>query len=186
MIPQEKVAKNVKKYYQTLEKYGCFNDDLVEILGEEFIKAPASTRTDLHNAFEGGLVDHILKVTKHAINVNLGLEEKLRVNGASLIKVCLFHQIGKANLYVPKQSEWHQKQGIMYDFNDKLVSMRTGERSIYYVNKAKIELTEEEFSAILNFDKPEDDLQAKYHNSMLGNILKFANILAIEEERGIK
>jgi hypothetical protein len=33
----------------------------------------------------------------------------------------------------------------------------------------------------MNFDKSEDDLQAKFHNSLLGDLLKMANTLAIKE-----
>lgn len=182
-LTKEKVAKNAKRYYSTLEKYGFFNDDLVEILGEDFIKAPASTREDLHNAFEGGLIDHLLKVAKHAVNINKVLPENLQVEESSLLKVALLHQIGKAKLYIYKDSDWHQKNGIYYDFNNDLVSMRVGERSIYYLNKANIELTEEEYQAIINYDKESDDKQAKWHTNNLGVILRQANEWAIIEEK---
>ena len=181
-IGQEKVAKNAKRYYATLEKYGCFNDNLVEILGQNFIVAPASTKDDYNNAFEGGLIDHLLRVAKFATNINLSLSDDLKVDGTSLIKVCLLHQIGKANLFKPINSDWHNKRGIHYDFNNDLSSMRTGERSIFLLTSANIGLTEDEYVAILNYDKG-DDSQAKNHNSMLGDLLKMGNVLAIKEEK---
>ena len=182
-LTQEKVAKNARTYYASLEKYGFFNDRLVEILGEEFIKAPASTREDLHNAFEGGLVDHLLKTAKYAILINKTLPEALQVPEKSLLKVALLHQIGKAKLYVIKDSDWHKKQGIYYDFNNELISMRVGERSLRYLMLAGIELTDEEYQAILNYDKDDEDKQAKWHTATLGIILKQANELAIIEEK---
>jgi len=182
-LTQEKVAKNARRYYSTIEKYGFFNDALVKILGEDFIKAPASTREDLHNAFEGGLVDHLLKVAKYAVLINKILPENLQVAETSLLRVSLLHQIGKAKLYVKKDSDWHKKQGIYYDFNNALVSMRVGERSVRYIMLAGIELTDEEYQVILNHDKDDDDKQAKWHTSTIGTILKQANELAIIEEK---
>ena len=71
----------------------------------------------------------------------------------------------------------------MYDFNEELISMRVGERSIYYATKYGISLTEEEYQAILNYDKSEDDKQSKWYSSTLSTILKQANELAIIEEK---
>lgn len=182
-LTQEKIVKNTKTYYATLEKYGFFNDKLVEILGESFIKAPASTREDLHNAFEGGLIDHLLKVAKYAVYINKILPEELQVPEKSLLKISLLHQIGKAKLYLPKDSDWHKKQGILYDFNNELISMRVGERSVRYIMLAGIELNDEEYQAILNYDKDEEDKQAKWYTATLGIILRQANELAIIEEK---
>lgn len=53
--------------------------ELETLLGGDFIKAPASTMLKLHNAFEGGLVDHILRVMKHAYNINEGIVDALKV-----------------------------------------------------------------------------------------------------------
>jgi len=181
-ITKDKVAKNARTFYASIEKYGFFNDALVDILGEDFIKAPASTREDLHNAFEGGLIDHILKVTKYAVNINDILPKTLKVDNTSLLKVALLHQIGKAKLFTPITSKWHLDKGIMYDFNNDFIAMRVGERSIYYLIEAGIKLTDLEFQAIIGYDKDDSDKQAKWHTSTLGVILKQANELAIIEE----
>ena len=57
--------------------------------------------------------------------------------------------------------------------------MRVSERSLYYALSHGIKFTEEEFSAIIFFDK-NDDKMAEYHNSMLGELLKIGNTLAIK------
>ena len=36
-LTKEKVAKNARTFYTSIEKYGFFNDNLVDILGEDFI-----------------------------------------------------------------------------------------------------------------------------------------------------
>ena len=93
-------------------------------------------------------------------------------------------KIGKTFLYKWCDSEWHRNnQGKMYEYNEELTSMRVGERSVYYATKYGISLTEEEYQAIINYDKSEDDKQSKWYSSVLSNILKQANELAIIEEK---
>ena len=158
-LEQNKIIENTTKYFETCKKLGFMTDELMVFLGENFIKAPATSMADYHNAFEGGLVDHLLRVAKYAVNVNNTLPESERVNQDSLVKVCLLHQIGKANLYKPCTSEWHRKnQGKMYEFNDDVVSMRVSERSLYYALSYGIKFTEEEFSAIMFSDKSDDKM----------------------------
>lgn len=185
-LEQEKIVSNTKKYFETATKLGFMNEELMQFLGETFIKAPASSKSDYHNAFEGGLIDHLLKVTTHAVKINETLPETLKVDKNSLVKVCFMHQIGKANLYTPCTSEWHRKnQGKMYEFNEELTSMRVGERSIYYATSYGIKFTEAEYVAILNFDK-NDDKMSEYHNTMLGELLKMGSIVAIKDAQLIK
>jgi hypothetical protein len=138
---------------------------------------------DYHNAFEGGLIDHLLRVANYAIRINNSLPDDEKVDQNSLLKVCLLHGIGKAKLYTPCTSEWHRKnQGKMYEFTKDLVSMRVSERSLYYALSHGIQITEEEFSAIIFFDKI-DDRMSDYHNSMLGELLKMGSILAIKHSQ---
>ncbi len=182
MLTTKEIVKNTEKYFKTATTFGVMNEELTNFLGENFIKAPASTHTNLNNAFEGGLILHLLTVTKYAVIINDALPEEDRVTKESLIRVCLLHQIGKAHQYVPCTSDWHIKQGRMYDFNNTLPSMRIGERSLYYLMANGIKLTEDEYVAIAMFDKT-DDKMAEYHNNMLGEILKAASVFAIKNEK---
>lgn len=182
-LEQEKIVANTKKYFETATKLGFMNESLMVFLGEDFIKAPASSMAAYHNAFEGGLIDHLLNVAKYAVLINKSLPENEQVNQNSLLKVCLLHQIGKAKLYTTCTSEWHRKNlGKMFDFNEGLTSMRVGERSIYYATSNGITFTDEEYIAILNFDKV-DDRMSDYHNSMVGELLKMGSVLAIKNEQ---
>lgn len=182
-LTTEQVQKNATKYFKTANENGFMTDELTAFLGVDFIKAPASTMKSLHNAFEGGLIVHLLNVTKFAIIFNNALPENMRVDQKSLMKVCLLHQIGKAHMYKPCLSEWHQKnQGKMYEFVEDAVSMRVGERSVYYAFKHGVPLTEEEHSAILNFDKV-DDKMVEYHNTTLGDLLKTSVLFAIKNSK---
>jgi hypothetical protein len=182
-LEQTKIVANTKKYFETATKLGFMNNELMTFLGEDFIKAPATTMADLYNSFEGGLIDHSLRVANYAIRINNSLPDDEKVDQNSLLKVCLLHQIGKAKLYVPCLSEWHRKnQGKMYEFNPDITSMRVSERSLYYILSHGIQLTEEEYSAIMFFDKT-DDKMSEHHNSMLGELLKMGNTLAIKTSK---
>jgi len=182
MIQKEKITENAAKYFKTGETYGFMNEELLQFLGTDFISAPATTMESMHNAFEGGLIDHLLRTTAYAVKLNKLLPEDMQLANETIIKVGCLSQIGKAHSFTPCESDWHRKnQGKMYEYNDQM-SMRVGERSIMYATKHGIELTEGEYQAILNFDK-ENDAQAKWHSETLATILKQAIELAIMEEK---
>jgi hypothetical protein len=182
MSLKEKILKNKEKFNKTNETYNILPENLLEFLGEDLYSAPASNMESMYNSFPGGLIDYILSVTKYGINLNDILPESQRVDKKSLIKVCFLHQLGKVKLYKFCESEWHRKnQGKMYDFNEDLVSMRVGERSAYYSLRYGVELSDEEYQSILNYDKTDDDKQSKWYGSTLSTILRLANELAIIE-----
>ena len=181
---KDKILKNKDIFLEKNKLYGILSKELVDYLGEELFTAPASTMKSLHNAFPGGLIDHILKTTKYAIGINKLLHQSYEVDAQSIVKVCFLHQIGKTFLYKWNESEWHRNnQGKMYEFNEELVSLKIGERSAYYSLKYGIQLTDEEYQAIINYDKSDDDKQSKWYGCTLSTILKQANELAIIEEK---
>lgn len=184
MIDKEKVSKNFKKFVTTGQKFGFVTEELINDLGKDLLSAPASTSTEYYGAFEGGLILNTLNITKYAVELNKTLPEELQVEMGSLLKVCLLHQIGKAKLFVPKNSDWHKERGIMYDFNNDVISMSVGERSIYYATTNGVSFTEDEYQAILNYNKSSEDKQAKLHTNKLGQLLKAAIIMAGIEEKG--
>lgn len=182
-LTQEQVVKNTKKYFVTGQEQKFITDEFIAFLGNDFMTAPASTSKDLNNAFEGGLVDHLLKTTKYAIGINSILPDELKLTKEQIIKVCFLYQIGKAHLFVKNTSDWHINKGIFYDFNNELISMKVGERSAFYALSNGITLTEDEYQAIINHDKDDSDKQAKFHTSPLGTLLKHANDWAVIEEK---
>ena len=183
MLTVEKIGKNAKRYFASLEKYVGPVDALLDALGGEFVSAPASTKTETYCAFDGGLIDHLLRVAKYAVNLNSIYPENMKVDEKSLLKVALLHQIGKAKLFKHIESDWHRERGILYEYDNDNITMRVSERTLFYLSEASIKLTEEEHAAILNYDKGDDDKQSRFYNSMLGETLKMANILAIKESK---
>jgi len=183
---KDKILKNKEIFLEKNKLYGVLPKELLDFLGEDLITAPASSMTSLHNAFPGGLIDHILRTTKYAIGINKLLSPNMEVDTHSIVKVCFLHQIGKTFLYKWNESEWHRKnQGKIYEYNEELVSLKIGERSAYYSLKYGVELTDEEYQSIINYDKSDEDKQSKWYGCTLSTILKQANELAIIEEKNI-
>jgi hypothetical protein len=184
MFSKQQILDNQAKVKEVSTKYNVFTDSLFNFLGDAYFQAPASTMLSLHNAFPGGLVDHSLKVCRNMIHINKLLPDTMKVNENSIVKVGLLAEIGKTFLYKPCESKWHRdNQGKMYEFNEDMESMRVGERSAYYAMKHGVELTDEEFQAIVNIDKPLDDKQAKWHSSTLAQLLRQATDISIAIEK---
>ena len=72
---KDKIVKNREKFELTNSNYSIITDSLLEFLGDNLFSAPASNMESMYNAFPGGLVDYILKVTKYGINLNDVLPE---------------------------------------------------------------------------------------------------------------
>lgn len=178
MLSEEKIIENFEKLTTKLSELGVDTSKLFYNIGPQIVHAPASTNIDICRAYEGGLVEHILEITKLAYKINKTLPEENRVNEDSLIKVSMLHQISLYNAFVPINSDWYNRRGIMYEYNSERVSMRNGERTIKILMDSDIKLTDEEFQAILNYDKV-DDAQSKFYTETLGEIIKSANMLAI-------
>lgn len=184
MSDKNLINKNKKLFEMSNSKYLMFTQKLIDFLGDSLFTAPASTMTSLHNAFDGGLMDHLIRVAKYAAMFNETLPEKLRCSKESILKVSFLCDIGKVFLYKPCESEWHRKnQGKMYEFIEENVSMRVGERSLYYALSNGVILTESECQAILNFEKEDVDKMVRWHSTPLTKILKTAVEFAIMEEK---
>lgn len=182
----EKTIKTNEKIYRGLIKqHNVCNEEVIDYLDEMgFFYAPASTMTSLHNAFEGGLVAHLINVTKQALKFNEDLPEALRQEPASIIKVGLLHGIGKTNLYTKCTSEWHRKnQGKMYEFNEDIISMTVGERSAYIYLNSGDQLKQNEYQAIINHDKDASTPMVQWHTEPLGRLLRDAIYWTIMDEK---
>ena len=185
-LDKVKLEKNVKKFEEVNGKYNIFTNDLMDFLGQDFFLAPASPMKDMNNAFPGGLLDHSIKVAKYAVYLNNSLPEFMKEPLESVLKVSFLSEICKTHLFKPCTSEWHMKnQGKYFEYNEDLVSMSVGERSVYYAMSNGVKLTDDEYQSILNHDKSEENKQVRWYTSKLGQLLKQATDLAILEEKEI-
>ncbi|MBQ7973553.1 MAG: hydrolase, partial [Clostridia bacterium] len=97
----------IKIYQELIKRDGA--DKLLQWLDStDFFTCPASTK--FHNNFEGGLVDHSVKVY-HRLK-RIVASEQINVSEESIAVVALLHDVCKANIYksdyrnVKRDGEW--------------------------------------------------------------------------------
>lgn len=144
--------------------------------------ASAFVRDDSGGAYEGSLIEHITRIAIIAYNINEKLYDEVKVSTESLIRVCYLHQISRAYIITKNDVDWEIKKGKLFKFANNTPALKCGEYSTFLCSKFGIQLTEDEFEAILSIDKADDD-QNKYFSSMLSQVLRTAVELANTERR---
>jgi len=208
-LSPEQILENLNKFYSIIEKYitGDRKDKLIELykgIEETLAMSPASTRIDHHNCFAGGYVDHVIRVIEASLvfekvwdrfgqNKNYTTEE--------LIFSAINHDLGKLGtneqpMYLPNDSQWHiEKQGLVYKYNPNITHMRVSDRSLFYLQKAGIEVSENEFLAIKLHDGLYEESNKSYYitynkdtelKSNITYILHQADLMASKVENQIK
>lgn len=177
------MTNNSQKYLDTYLKFEIGNQELLDILGPELHTSPASPRTNQYNSFENGLIGHLLNIANYSVKLNSILPIGNQYPVGTVLRVALLSEIGKVGMFKETNDAWKKKIGNNYDYTDGRESLRTGQRSIYFINQAGIKLSEVEYAAILNSDSLPDDQMVNYHNSRLGDNLKHAITLAIHDEK---
>ena len=163
MLTQEQITNNAKEIASLIEEYVKSDRkqmiiEMLKKIGTNFFTAPASTKKSFHSAFAGGLALHSLNVTKRLLDIATILAPE--VNKESLVIVGLFHDGGKnvttsgQDVYIVNPSEWHRdKLGKMYELNPEIRDgLTTAQRSLRLLMHHKVELSDDEFQAILFHD----------------------------------
>jgi len=138
---------------------------------EEFTLMPASHKKAYHNAFPGGYIDHVNRVTEGALALNkvwieFGAEQNYTIE--ELVFSAINHDLGKLGdednyAHQPSTDEWRKKNlGEMYKFNDALAYMSVPERSIKLLVDNDIKLTQNEWLSILLHDGLYDPANERY------------------------
>ena len=136
-------------------------EEVIQFLEKsDFYKAPASTR--FHGSFEGGLLEHSMKVyeiLKHKVK-NSGLD--LNVSDDTLIIIALLHDICKVNFYKVdyrnaknERGEWEK---VPYYTVDDTIPYGHGEKSVMMITEY-MKLTVEEKYCIrwhMGFTEPKE------------------------------
>jgi hypothetical protein len=206
MLTEKEMLSNWEEFKAITMKLPERGEQLIEMyskLGEEdVIIAPASSQIDFHNAFPGGYVDHVLRVTKFALKFYKLYEELgLKVDNFSkeeLIFSALHHDLGKLGYnggnvhYVKNTSKWHiENQGKVYTKNEEIPFMTIQDRSLYLLNFYGIKVSLNEYISIKTHDGLYDDTNKPYLMSFnvsdkmrinLSTILHFADISAYRFE----
>lgn len=136
-------------------------EDLIQFLEKsDFYKAPASTR--FHGSYEGGLLEHSMKVyeiLKYKVKNSV---LNLNVSDDTLIIIALLHDICKANFYKVdyrnaknERGEWEK---VPYYTVDDTIPYGHGEKSVMMITEY-MKLTVEEKYCIrwhMGFTEPKE------------------------------
>ena len=173
----EQMADNLAKFYSLIDKYisGPRKDKLLEMykdIEETLATSPASTKISHHNAFAGGYLDHVNRVTEAALvfeKVWDKFGQSKNYTTEELAFSALNHDLGKLGtndepVYIPNQSQWHREnQGLMFNYNPAITHMRIAERSLFVLQKYGIQVSENEFLAIRLHDGLYEEANKQYY-----------------------
>jgi hypothetical protein len=176
-LSPEQMADNLTKFYSLIDKYisGDRKDKLLEMykdIEETLATSPASTKISHHNAFAGGYLDHVIRVTEAALvfeKVWDKFGQSKNYTTEELAFSALNHDLGKLGtnnepVYIPNQSQWHREnQGLMFNYNPAITHMRIAERSLFVLQKYGIQVSENEFLAIRLHDGLYEEANKQYY-----------------------
>jgi hypothetical protein len=134
--------------------------------------SPASSKMHFHNAFPGGYLDHVLRVTDIALKMAgmyKAMEGDINFTKQELIFAAMHHDLGKLGTledgpyYLDQDSDWHRnKRGEIYKFNDNLQYMKPPERGLWLLQSYGIEVTMNEWVGIKLADGLYDEGNSAY------------------------
>ena len=208
-LTPEQILDNLNKFYSIIDKYitGDRKDKLLDLyngIEETLAMSPASTRIDHHNCFAGGYIDHVIRVVEAALvfeKVWDRFGQTKSYTTEELVFSAINHDLGKLGtneqpMYLPNDSQWHiEKQGLVYKYNPNITHMRVSDRSLFYLQKACIEVSENEFLAIKLHDGLYEEANKSYFmtynkdtelKSNIVYILHQADLMASKVENQIK
>jgi hypothetical protein len=205
-LSPETMMENLNKFYSLIDKYieGNRKDALkkfYESNSATLTMSPSSCRVDHPNCFAGGYLDHVLRVVENALILDKVWDRQGQAKDytiSELVFSAINHDLGKLGtneepFYIQNDQQWQiEKQGIYYKYNPKIPHMRIADRSLFYLQKAGIPVSENEFLAIKLHDGLYEDGNKAYYvtfnseyaiKSNLPYIIHQADIIATRVEK---
>jgi hypothetical protein len=166
MLTPEQIKNNWDKFLSYIDTHIPFSrgKQLKEFYlkyEERFIMMPASHKSQYHNCFPGGYIDHVNRVVEAALK----LDEVWRSFGMidtytteELVFSAINHDLGKFGdeqnaSYIEQTDQWRRdKLNETYMFNDRLEYMTVPDRGLYLLISNGIIPTKNEMIAIKTHD----------------------------------
>ena len=177
ILDETKIQDNYDKFRKLInqtfsgERLDALNK-MYDALEDKIILTPASSIAQFHNAFAGGYIDHVLRVTRNAVRMfdlysELGMDIS-DYDKEAVIFVEIHHDLGKVgdgenNWYIPNDSQWHiENQGKIYKTNPSMHWMNLNDRTFYLLNYFGIKCSETEWISIKLTDGLYDENNKEY------------------------
>lgn len=178
MLNEEQIQERYEKFMGYV-KADSRADKLIKMyedFGEELLTAPAAGKVHYHNAFPGGYIDHVLRVTETTLQL-ASLYKKMggtiNFTKEEAIFSALHHDLGKlgkpgvAPYYLEQDSDWHRKRGELFKHNPNLAFMHPPERALMVLQSYGITVTETEWISIKVSDGLYEDGNKAYLKSFI-------------------
>lgn len=170
---EEKIKKDYDKFmeYISADPRADALKEMYTHLEDQLMLAPASGKTYFHNAFPGGYLDHVLRVTETALKIASlykSMEGDINFTKQELIFAALHHDLGKLGhpdegpYYVDQDSDWHRKRGEMYKQNENIQYFKAPERGLFLLQKFGVQITQNEWLGIKLSDGIYDEGNKSY------------------------
>jgi len=187
MFDMEQVEEKIQQDYAKLMEYieadsrAAQLKPMYELLQDELMIAPASGKKYYHNAFPGGYLDHVLRVTEAALKIAAlykQMEGNISFTKQELIFAALHHDLGKLGdpdegaFYLEHDSDWHRKRGEIYRHNEHIQYMKPPERGLYLLQKYGITITQNEWLGIKLSDGMYDEGAKGYFTNYMPYAMK--------------
>jgi hypothetical protein len=166
MLSPEMIQANWIKFLNNIDTYIPFSrgKQLKEFYlkhEERFVMMPASHKSQYHNCFPGGYVDHVNRVVDAALQLdavwrNFGMIDTYTTE--ELVFSAINHDLGKFGdeqnaSYIEQTDQWRRdKLNETYMFNDRLEYMTVPDRGLYLLISNGIIPTKNEMIAIKTHD----------------------------------
>ncbi len=179
MITPEQIKSNWDLFINNINTY--ISLDRAELLiefytrhEERFMMMPASHKSQYHNCFPGGYIDHVNRVVEAALQLDavwrgFGMTDTYTTE--ELVFSAINHDLGKFGdeqhaSYIEQTDQWRRdKLNETYMFNDRLEYMTVPDRGLFLLQENGIPYTKNEFLAIRTHDGLYDEANKSYLHS---------------------
>lgn len=185
MISEELKEKNYSIFEKYLKKFGVDVTTISDDTKNTIKNGTFSNTSENRMAYDGSLLNVVINVlTPIALEISKILDDSLRPNKDSIIKVCLLSQIAKCETLIKNDNQWEiEKRGILYKYAKSDAALKCGIRSLIFAQNLGVKFTLEEVEAMIVLDRTADDKQAEYFSNQLSTIVRQANELLILQAR---
>ena len=176
MLTPEQIQTNWNHFTNTIQQYisGERGVKLLEFYKkheERFIMMPAAHKSQYHNCFPGGYIDHVNRVVAAALRLDAVWREFGMIDTYTteeLVFSAINHDLGKfgteeQEAYIEQTDQWRRdKLNETYMFNDRLDYMTVPDRGLHLLYSLGITPTKNEMLAIKLHDGLYDETNKPY------------------------
>jgi predicted HD phosphohydrolase len=184
MVTEEQIQQHYEKFMEYI-KADSRAEQLIKMYEDfttELVTAPASAKVFYHNAFPGGYIDHVLRVTETSLQIAAQYKKMggtIDFTKQELIFAALHHDLGKLGnpdqgpYYLEQDSDWHRKnRGEMYKHNENIQYFTVTDRALFTLQKYGVPVTEKEWLGIKLSDGMYEDSNKAYYKCFVPNAMK--------------